>query len=258
MLLRHVLGASRSGLYLAWEQPLSDEAWSRFRALLTERVGGRPVPYLTGHREFMGLDLQVDERVLIPRPDTEILVELLLHVLRDRPAPRIADVGTGSGAIAVALAAYLPEAEILATDFSAPALMVAAVNVQRHGVERRVRLAQGDLLAPVLGAGWAGLDAVASNPPYVDAEAAPQLPREIREHEPSMAVLDPGGGTSFHARLVSEAPEVLAPGGWLAMEVAAGQAPQVVELFEQAGRYGPVRVVRDLQGIERVVAAERR
>ncbi len=258
VLLREVLGKSRAGLYLAWEQAPPEEAWIRLRALLAERAGGRPVPYLTGHREFMGLDFLVDERVLIPRPDTEMLVELLLDVLREGERLRIADVGTGSGAIAVALATFLPQAEVIAVDVSSEALEVAAANVARHNVAARIRLAEGNLLAPVRAAGWADLDAIVSNPPYVHPDAARQLPREIIEHEPTIAVVDPGGGTSFHARLAAEAPELLRRGGWLAMEVAAGQASEVVELFEQTGRFGPVRVGRDLQGIERIVAAERR
>jgi release factor glutamine methyltransferase len=256
VLLRDVLETTRAGLYLAWEQPLAEEAWVRFRALLVERAAGRPVSYLTGHREFMGLDLLVDERALIPRADTEILVEFLLHELRESAAARVADVGTGSGAIAVALATYLPQAEVLAVDLSSEALELAAANVARHNVAARVHLAQGDLLAPVRTEGWTDLDAIASNPPYVNPEAS--LSREIREHEPAMAVIDPGGGTTFHARLTAESPALLHAGGWLALEVAAGQAPDVVELFEQTGRYGPVRVVNDLQGIERVVAARRR
>lgn len=258
VLLREVLGTSRAGLYLAWEQPIPEEAWIRLRALLAERARGRPVPYLTGHREFMGLDLLVDERVLIPRPDTEILVEFLLHVLHGRARARIADVGTGSGAIAIALATFLPEAEVIAVDLSAEALEVAAANVARHTVAARIHLAQGDLLEPVRAAGWADLDAIASNPPYVDPIVARDLRREIIDHEPAIAVVDPGGGTSFHARLAAEGPESLRRGGWLAVEVAAGQAPEVVELFEQTGRYGLIRVVNDLQGIERVVAGERR
>ncbi len=256
VLLREVLQASRAGLYLAWEQSLGEEVWLRFRGLLLERAAGRPVPYLTGHREFMGLDFLVDERVLIPRADTEILVEFLLHELRERAAVRVADVGTGSGAIAVALATYLPQAKVLAVELSPEALEVAAANVARHNLAARVQLARGDLLAPVRAAGWTDLDAIASNPPYVNPEAS--LPREIREHEPEIAVIDPGGGTAFHARLTAESPALLRDGGWLALEVAAGQAPEVVELFEQTGRYGPVRVVNDLQGIERVVAARRR
>ncbi len=257
VLLRHVLSMNRTDLYLAWERALPDGAWGRFRALLEERSRGRPVPYITGHREFMGLDLAVDERVMIPRPETEILVEFLLHALRDLPAARIIDVGTGSGAIAVALARYLPRAEVLATDLSAPALDVARVNAARHAVADRITVAGGDLLAPARERGWREVDAVASNPPYVDPETARALPREIREYEPVLAVVAAEGGTAFHARLAADAPALLRSGGWLAVEVAAGQASAVVELFERTGAFRQSRVINDLAGIARVVAAQR-
>lgn len=257
VLLRHVLGMSRTDLYLAWERTIAAEAWERLQALLDERARGRPVPYLTGHREFMGLDLLVDERVLIPRPETEVLVELLLHLLRDLPAPRVVDVGTGSGAIAIALATYLPRAQVLAGDLSPDALTVAVRNAERHRVADRITFTQGDLLQPVRERGWEEVDAIASNPPYVDPETARTLPREIRDHEPQIAVVDPGGGSAFHARLAREAPAFLRAGGWLAVEVAAGQAPEVVELLERTRAYRGIRVVNDLQGIARVVAAER-
>jgi release factor glutamine methyltransferase len=258
VLLRHILGMSRTDLYLAWERPLPQEAWDRFRTLLDERATGRPVPYLTGHREFMGLDLLVDERVLIPRPETEVLVEFLLHLLRNLQAARVVDVGTGSGAIAVALATYLPGAQVLAVDLSPEALAVAVSNAERHGVADRITFAAGDLLAPVRDRGWEVVDAIAANPPYIDPQTAAGLPREIRDYEPRLAVVDPGGGTAFHRRLADEAPPLLRTGGWLALEVAAGQAPEVVELLKQTGAYAQMRIIKDLQGIERVVAAERR
>ncbi len=258
VLLRHVLGLGRAALYLAWERPIAAEAWERFRALLEERARGRPVPYLVGHREFMGLELRVDERVLIPRPETEILVEFLLHVLRDQPAARVIDVGTGSGAIAVALARFLPQARVLAVDLSADALAVARENATRHGVADRITFARGDLLAPARRRRWEQVDAIASNPPYVDAASAAALPREVREHEPAVALLAGSGGTAFHARLAAEGPLLLRPGGWLAVEVGAGQAPQVIELFARAGTLEQARTVDDLAGITRVVAARRR
>lgn len=254
VLLRHVLGLSRTGLYLAWEREVGPEKWDQFRSLLQERSTGRPVAFIVGHREFMGLDLIVDERVLIPRPETEVLVEFLLHVLRDLPAPRIADVGTGSGAIAVALAHYLPTAHILATDVSGAALEVAAMNARRHNVAARVTFAEGDLLAPVREQGWMDLDAVASNPPYVAPEAVRQLSREIREFEPEIAVVDPAGGTAFHQRLIEGATGILRKAGWLVVEVGAGQAPEVVELFQRTGAYAEIRTIPDLLGIERTVA----
>ncbi len=258
VLLRHVLGMSRTDLYLAWERAVSAAAWERFRALLEQRTRGRPVPYLIGRREFMGLDLLVDERVLIPRPETEILVEFLLHVLRGLPAARIIDVGTGSGAIAVALAKFLPRVRILASDLSADALAVAAENAARHAVADRIALVPGDLLSPAREQGWTEVDAVVSNPPYLDPETVRTLPREIREYEPTLALLAAGGGTAFHARLAAEAPALLRPGGWLAVEVAAGQAPAVGELFQRVRAFQHIRVINDLQGIARVVAGERR
>ncbi|MDR7583981.1 MAG: peptide chain release factor N(5)-glutamine methyltransferase [Armatimonadota bacterium] len=257
VLLRHALQVSRTDLYRAWEAPVEAAQWERYRALLEARAQGRPVPYLTGRREFMGLELAVDERVLIPRPETEVLVEALLHVLADHPAPRVLDVGTGSGAIALALAHFLPCARVLATDVSAAALEVAAANARRLGLADRVAFARVDLLGAIGPAERARFDAVASNPPYVDPDLARHLPREIADYEPRLAVVDPGGGTTFHRRLAEEAPHVLRPGGWLAVEVAAGQAPAVIELFAQTGGYQEIRTVRDLLGIERVVIARR-
>lgn len=258
VLLRHVLGLTRAALYLAWERPVEAAAWERFCALLEERGRGRPVAYLVGHREFMGLELLVDERVLIPRPETEVLVEFLLHVLREVPAARVIDVGTGSGAIAVALARFLPQARILAVDLSAEALAVARENAARHQVADRITFSRGDLLAPARRQGWHQVDAIASNPPYIDAARASALPREVREHEPAVALLAGEGGTAFHARLAHEGPPLLRPGGWLAVEVGAGQARAVSQLFARTGTLEQIRTVDDLAGITRVVAARRR
>jgi release factor glutamine methyltransferase len=255
VLLRHVLMLDRSALYLTWNKPIDESAWTGFQRLLEERARGRPVAYITGHREFLGLEFAVDERVLIPRPETEVLVEAVLDVVRDVASPVIADVGTGSGAIAVSLAALRPDAVVLATDISHDALQVARTNAVRHGVAGRMRFLQGDLLHP-LRAAAARLDALACNPPYVTAEAAATLPREIREYEPALAVVAPGPADAMHARLIDEAPGVLAPGGWLAVEAAAGQAPRIVELLMQSGRFAIPHVRRDGLGWERVVAAQ--
>jgi release factor glutamine methyltransferase len=193
--------------------------------------------------------------VLIPRPETEVLVETVLDGVREVASPVIADVGTGSGAIAVSVAALRPDAAVVATDLSADALDVARANAVRHGVADRIRFLQGDLLAPLRAAN-ARLDALACNPPYVTAEAAASLPREIREFEPAMAVVTPGPADAVHARLIHGAPEVLAPEGWLALEVAAGQAPRIVELLHRSGRFEIPRVRRDGLGWDRVVAAQ--
>lgn len=254
VLLRHALGWTRTELYLAWHRPLDEAAWTRFQALLDARAAGRPVAYIVGRREFMALDFLVDERVLIPRPETEVLVEAALEAVRDVPAPAIADIGTGSGAIAVSLAVLRPDAAIVATDLSQDALEVARTNADRHGVADRIRFLQGDLLAPVAAAGMR-LDLVACNPPYVSPEAAGGLPREIREFEPAVAVVAPGDPLDLHRRLVTTAPGVLRPRGWLVVEVGAGQAPRVVELFNQAGAYEAPVTRRDGLGWDRVVAA---
>jgi release factor glutamine methyltransferase len=254
VLLRHALGFDRTALYLAWDRPIDPAAWARFQALLGERARGRPVAYITGQREFMGLTFQVDERVLIPRPETEVLVEVVLEVLAGTAAPTIADIGTGSGAIGVSLAVLRPDARVIATDLSAPALEVARTNAARHSVTERMVFMEGDLLHPLAVANLHA-DVIACNPPYVAADAGDALPPDIRNFEPAVAVIAPGVPESLHARLVDGAPQVLKPGGWLVVEVAAGQAPRVVELLHRAGGYGPPQTRRDGLGWERVVAA---
>ncbi|MDI6772992.1 MAG: peptide chain release factor N(5)-glutamine methyltransferase [bacterium] len=254
VLLRHALDLNRTQFHIAVNQPVPDGAWARYLGYIGERARGRPLAYIVGHREFMGLDLLVDERVLIPRPETEVLVETVLELLRGTTSPVVADIGTGSGAIAVSVAVLRPDARVVATDLSCEALEVARANATRHGVAERIIFLAGDLLDPVVGGGWR-LDAVACNPPYVAAEAAAGLPREIREFEPKLAVVAPGYGESVHARLVDAAPGVLRPGGWLVLEVAAGQAPRVVELLNKRADYEAVQTRRDGLGWERVVAA---
>ncbi|MDR7482722.1 MAG: peptide chain release factor N(5)-glutamine methyltransferase [Armatimonadota bacterium] len=256
VLLRHALGWSRTDLYLHWHRPLDPAAWPRYEALLAERARGRPVAYIVGRREFWGLEFLVDERVLIPRPETELLVDVVLAALAGQAAPLVADIGTGSGAIAVSLAVARPDALVFATDISPGALEVARTNAARHGVGGRVRFLCGDLVEP-LAASSVRLDALACNPPYVDPATAATLPVEIRNFEPREAVVAPEG-VSVHRRLVAQSPRVLRPGGLLAMEVAAGQAAQVVELLERAARYVQIATHRDLAGWERVVSARLR
>lgn len=254
VLLRHALDLSRTELYRAWDRPVEAGAWARYQDLLAERAGGRPVAYITGHREFMGLDFLVDERVLIPRPETEALVETVLDILRERATPIVADIGTGSGAIAVSVAMLRPDAGVLATDLSADALEVARANAARHGIGDRIRFFQGDLLDPLIGAGHR-VDVIASNPPYVPLETAAALPREIRDFEPALAVVASGAAETVYATLAEAAPRVLRAGGWLAVEVAAGQAPRVVELLRRTGLYEPAQLRQDGLGWDRVVAA---
>jgi len=253
MLLRFVLGVDRARLYTHWDGAMPEVSWARYQSLLEERAGGRPVHYIVGEREFMGLAFAVDERVMIPRPETELLVEFAATRLRDRARPVIVDVGTGSGCIAVSLAHLLPGARGYATDLSSSALDVAAANAARHRVADRVTVLQGDLLDPLPAELRGRVDAVLSNPPYVPEDRAPEFPREIRDFEPREAILAAGDGTGYHRRLAVSAPVWLGPDGMLAMEVGLGQAPAVVRMLGESGRYASVGVERDGAGIGRVV-----
>ena len=213
--------------------------------------------YLVGHKEFYGLDFVVDRRVLIPRPETELLVERAIALGREvlaasHPSLTIADVGTGCGCIAVALAVHLPQARVFATDRSPQALEVARENVRRHGVEDRVRLLCGDLLTPV--PPEVRLDLIVANLPYVSRSELEALPRSVREYEPLETALDGGeDGLALIRRLLGEAPRRLAPGGAVLLEIGATQGPRVAELARRRFPGAEVRVLPDLAGRDRVV-----
>jgi len=261
VLLRFVLGWDRARLYAHWDAPVPAEVFARYGALLQERARRRPVHYIVGEREFMGLRFAVDERVLIPRPETEVLVAYVAQWVRKErgaPADIVADIGTGSGAIAVSLASLVPALTVHATDLSADALTVARDNARRHGVADRIHFHLGDLLAALPAALRGQFDAIVSNPPYVPQDQAGLLSPEIREFEPRQAIFVPGDGSLLHRRLIADAAHWLRPGGLLAMEVGAGQADGVAEAIRQDGRYTDVTRLPDGVGIERAVAARRR
>jgi release factor glutamine methyltransferase len=243
LLLLHVLG--RSGDQRAWliahdDDPLPAEAAARYATLCGRRLAGEPVAYLTGQKEFFGLALQVDARVLVPRPDTETLVEWALELLRGRSAPRLIDLGTGSGAIALAIQSARPDARVEAVDRSAGALAVARANAQRLGLP--VQFRQADWLQ---GAGR--YDLVVSNPPYV-AAADPHLP-DLR-HEPREALVAGDRGLDDLRAIAAAAPAHLAPGGWLLLEHGWDQAAAVRGLLQAAG-LDSATSRRDLAGLER-------
>ncbi len=253
VLLRHALGVDRAQLYAHWPHPVGEGAWARYLALLEQRASGKPLAYLVGEREFFGIPLYVDHRVLVPRPETECLVEVALLHTRGVDGPVYVDVGTGSGAVAVALAVHRADATVYATDVSCEALTVAEANARRHGVSARVRLLKGDVLVP-LQEGGVRAHVVVSNPPYVPPHARAELPPEVLA-EPEVAVFAPGPrGVELHERIADQARSVLHEGGLLALEVAAkwGQAQQVAAYLEAAG-YREVRIVQDLAGLDRVV-----
>jgi release factor glutamine methyltransferase len=252
LLLADVLARDRVFLYTHFDQPLGPDELAKYRALIQRRLQGEPVAYLVGKKEFRSLMLDVDARVLVPRPDTETLVDVALTLLPEAGAivPRIVDVGTGSGAIALALKKERPDAELLAVERSPGAAEVARKNAERLGLA--VELLEGDLLAPV--AARAPFTLIVSNPPYIPSGDIAGLQREV-QREP-LAALDGGrDGLDVIRRLIHDAPPLLSPSGALALEVGAGQAPAVIACFAGDGRYAPATATTDLAGIERVVAA---
>jgi len=260
VLLRHAAGLSREELLARPMTGVGIAPAAVYAELIFRRALGTPVAYLVGHREFFGIDLLVDRRVMIPRPETERLVDVLVGALGDHPAPVVVDVGTGSGAIAIAVARMLPRARVLATDVSPEALDVARINAARCGVARRIAWAAGAGLDPLARLGAEGpADALASNPPYIPTSAIAHLPREVREHEPAVALDGGHDGLCVFREIIAGAARSLAPGGMLALEVAAveGQAAAVAGLISAAGGFGPPGIVRDYGGAERVVVASR-
>jgi release factor glutamine methyltransferase len=252
VLLAHALGIERLRLYLEFEKPVTAEERATFRGLVRQRAEQRvPVAYLTGHREFWSLKLSVTPDVLVPRPDTETLVEAVL-ARWPGPAATVLEIGTGSGAIALALATEKPEAAFVATDVSAAALAVAAKNAAALGLESRVRFAEGDLFAAVPEGRF---DAIVSNPPYVARAAAPSLAPELG-HEPEVALFAEDDGLALLRGIVVDAPARLAPGGLLALELDPDQAETVAGWLEAAG-LGEVTSHRDLSGRVRVLTATR-
>jgi release factor glutamine methyltransferase len=248
-LLAHVLGVPRLELYLDHDRALEPAQVDSLRELVRRRGRREPLAYVLGSWSFYGLELHCDARALVPRPETEILVERCLALLEGSAAPAIVDVGTGTGSIALALAARLPEASVTAIDLSPDALALAAENAALNGLADRVELLQGDLLAPVAGRRF---DLVASNPPYV--AAGESVDPEVAKYEPALAVYAADAGRAILERLAADAPAALRPGGHLVVEVAEGQAQWLVEHLAGLG-YAAIAVTRDLRGIERVVEA---
>jgi release factor glutamine methyltransferase len=248
VLLMFTLSCDRAYLYAHSERELTADETARYHDALSQRAQGVPSQYITGHQEFWGMDLIVTPAVLIPRPETEHLIETLLPLAKGIPHPEIADVGTGSGCIALALAKELPGAEIHATDISPQALEIARVNAARHGLESRIIFHQSDLLHNLP----QGFDFIVSNPPYVGEAEEDQVQLEVRKFEPRHAVFAGTTGTEVIARLITEARAQLAPGGWLIMEISGTIADQVRHLLFD---WQNLEIRNDLQGIPRIALA---
>ena len=250
-LLAALLEMDRAALHLDPARRLATPTVSRYLGLLDRRARREPLQYLLGWEDFHGVRLAVTPDVLVPRPETEGLVEWALEVLAGRPDPVIADLGTGSGAIACAVAAALPAAEVLAVELAAGALAVASRNVRELGLAGRVRLLAGDLFAP-LGSLSASLDLVVANPPYLPSAVIGSLPPEVSRHEPRAALDGGADGLAVIRRIVAGAPPMLKPGGWLLMEIGEEQAGPIASLMGAEGFSG-IRARRDLNGVERYI-----
>ena len=269
----HALGRDRTWLYTNPESALDPAAAESYFALVARRAAGEPTQYLTGKQEFWGLDFEVTPAVLIPRPETEHVIEVALERLGARgikinmitgePSPqlRIADVGTGSGCLAVALAHELPHAEIVATDISAPALEVARRNAARHAVADRIQFIECDLLGAASNSPLAprpsSLDLIVSNPPYIARNESATLPREVRDHEPHAALFGGPTGVEIYSRLIEQAGALLCAGGILVLELGYNSSDEVRKMFHVQRHWANVSITNDLAGIPRVIAAER-
>ena len=259
LLLMHALGRDRTWMYANPEAALDDATAQKFFELTSRRAAGTPTQYLTGKQEFWGLEFEVTPAVLIPRPETEHVVEVALERLgaeRVREHLRVADVGTGSGCIAVALAKELPQAGILATDISAEALAVARRNAARHGVAERVKFVECHLLDGVK-AEARPFELIVSNPPYVARTEQEQLPREVREHEPHPALFAGPRGAEIYEALIAQAAKRLRRGGLVVIEIGYGALDRVRPILSDSPAWKNLRVTNDLAGIPRVISAER-
>ncbi|HEY3379198.1 MAG TPA: peptide chain release factor N(5)-glutamine methyltransferase [Armatimonadota bacterium] len=253
LLLAHVLGVTRTRLWSYPETPVSEEQAAAMQRLLERRVRREPLAYLLGEWEFYGRTFHVSAAVLIPRPETELLVEAVVQWAQAHAARELIDVGTGSGAIAVTLAAELPAAQVTALDLSPTALEVAQRNAQRHGVSERMRWYTGDLLHPLLGMA-ATCDAVVANLPYIAQAEIDRLMPEVRDYEPRLALQAEDEGLALIRRLIVESPTVLRPGGLIALEVGQGQADTVAAFLAAQGWQAPW-IITDYAGIPRHVLA---
>jgi release factor glutamine methyltransferase len=262
-LLGHALAVDRTYLITKSDRKVDEARFQAYVDMITRRAAGEPLQYITGHQEFYGIDFLVTPDVLIPRPETELLVECVINLTRDSSpqsgegGPLILDIGTGSGCIAVALASHIKNARVIATDVSPAALAVASNNAARQGLNTQIEFLEGDLLAPLAGRDLEGaVDFLASNPPYVPARDSHMLQREL-DWEPREALFGGPEGIDFYRRLLADAPQYVKPGGYLVCEIGYTQLDAIREMIDPVV-WGAVIIKDDLQGIPRTLAIKKR
>lgn len=250
LLLAHVLKAKRIDLYTQFEQIVPEKKLAQFKELVKRRAAREPLQYIVGETEFWGLTIKVTPDVLIPRQETELLVEMAIKLVKKKP--QILDIGTGSGCIAIALAKHLGEASVIATDFSREALALATENVHTHQLEDRIKLVLADI-APwrTFVAAGQKFDLIISNPPYIATSEFPNLQPEVRDFEPHRALDGGNDGLDFYRRITQDAADFLKPDGTILLEVGDTQAASVLGLLQKAGLVGTIH--KDLAGMERIV-----
>jgi len=259
LLLASSMQISREGLYICLQDPLMEDKRERLEGLVLRRGSGEPLQYILGHQEFWSIKLKVDPRVLIPRPETEHLVEEALSILTNissKKIPTVLELGTGSGAIAIALAREVEKISMVATDLSEEALRVAKENSKEAGVAPKIQFVRGDLLHPFCRREI--FDLILSNPPYLSVADLRGLAREVKDHEPMIAIDGGEDGLDVYRKLIDQVPSYLKREGWLLLEVGSSQAGHVSEMIEAEGFFQKPQRVKDLSGIERVVKAQRR
>ncbi len=254
VLLSFILDISKEKLIADRENIVSgDEADSYLKAI-EERALGKPVQYITGRQEFMGLNFSVGPGVLIPRGDTEIIVERILNLLEDKKMPKIADLCTGCGAIGVSLAYNIKDSFVYATDISKKALDYCRYNAARIGVEIRVKVMEGDLTAPLFSDNLEGvLDVLVSNPPYISKKEMDELPVSVGRYEPHLALYGGEEGFDYYEKIIKDAPKLLKEGGMLIFEIGYNQGHTIKEMLEKAGFFRNIEIEKDLAGFDRCV-----
>jgi release factor glutamine methyltransferase len=262
ILLAHQLQLTRVKLYLQYDQPLTEQEVEGYRSLIRRRLSREPIQYITGTQEFWSMEFIVNPSVLIPRPETEVLVEQAVSLSKQNPnlleeGANLLDLGTGCGALAVVLAREFKKALIWATDLSEEALEIAHRNAERHGVRDRIEFRAGDWFTPFAGKA-SRFDMILSNPPYIPAEAFETLAPEVRDHEPRSALDGRAQGMYDITRILREAANYLVPGGWILMEMDPEQIPKAIQVIEETGQFAEHRRVQDYSRRYRVVMAKKK